>query len=224
MAKLATLGLSNEQAEAVAGMLCEVEEATATQAEAVIERSRAKTRERVQRWRDNHQSNVTERSETSPNVKTRLTRRPAHVEDKSLNTEIEPQVKVESKSPAKPSPRQRLEAVVDGERAEALLDHRQRLRKPLTEHAAKMLATELAKFPDPNAAADRMIAKGWVSTDVTWPEAHSSQPRAGPVKAKGSGIGGVFDQLDGYFDGKGNGGGDDQAPQGVVLSLPHRAA
>lgn len=148
----------------------------------------------------------------------------ARVEDKTSNTVTEPQVKLESKSPAKPSPRQRLEAVVDAERAEALLDHRQRLRKPLTEHAAKMLATELAKFPDPNAAADRMIAKGWVSTDVTWPEAHSSQARAGPAKAKGTGIGGVFDQLDGYFDGQGNGGGDDKAPQGVVLSLPHRAA
>jgi hypothetical protein len=71
-------------------MLCEVEEATAAQAEAVIDRSRAKTRERVQRWRETHHSNVTERYETSPSVTKRLVREPARVEDKPLLTEIEP--------------------------------------------------------------------------------------------------------------------------------------
>ena len=52
LAKLATLGLSGEQAEAVADMLSEVEAATKEASEAVIEKSRSKVRARVQKWRD----------------------------------------------------------------------------------------------------------------------------------------------------------------------------
>ena len=52
MAKLATMGLSEEQAVAVASMLTEVEEATAAQAEAAAEITRSKARARVQKWRD----------------------------------------------------------------------------------------------------------------------------------------------------------------------------
>jgi hypothetical protein len=93
------------------------------------------------------------------------------VEDKTSTLKVvEQEARKDSKAPAKPSPRQRLETVLDPERAEAVLDHRQRLRKPLTEHAAKMLAAEFAKFPDPNAAADRMVAKGWLSIEASWAE------------------------------------------------------
>lgn len=46
MAKLATLGLSNEQAEAVAGMLMEVESATQAEAERTLEQRRAADRKR----------------------------------------------------------------------------------------------------------------------------------------------------------------------------------
>jgi hypothetical protein len=102
------------------------------------------------------------------------------VEDKTSTLKVvEQEARKDSKAPAKPSPRQRLETVLDPERAEAVLDHRQRLRKPLTEHAAKMLAAEFAKFPDPNAAADRMVAKGWLSIEASWAE--SGNQRAGPA-------------------------------------------
>lgn len=80
----------------------------------------------------------------------------------------------------KPSPRERLEMVLDAEHAEAVLEHRQRLRKALTEHAAKGLAEQLSKFPDPNAAADRMILKGWASIEPGWGDGPPS--RAGPQK------------------------------------------
>lgn len=91
MAKMATLGLSEEQAVAVASMLTEVEEATAAQANAAVEASKAKVRARVQKWRETHQSNVTERNVTLPNVTKRLVRGDARGDDKTSNLEIEPQ-------------------------------------------------------------------------------------------------------------------------------------
>lgn len=72
--KLCALGLSTEQ---MAGVL-EIFEAEA-------ETRKAKTRERVQRWRERNKSetlsNVTQRYETLPNVTKRLAPDPAHVED-----------------------------------------------------------------------------------------------------------------------------------------------
>jgi len=57
--RMATLGLSPDHAAAVASMLADVEAATKAEAEAVVERSRAKTRDRVAKWRDAHPRNVT---------------------------------------------------------------------------------------------------------------------------------------------------------------------
>lgn len=50
--KMATIGLSEEQAMAVAEMLSVVEKATEETCNAVVETSRGKARERVQRWRE----------------------------------------------------------------------------------------------------------------------------------------------------------------------------
>lgn len=79
---------------------------------------------------------------------------------------IEKKPSVSKKS--EPSPRQELEAVLDGERAGAVIDHRQRIRKPLTGRAAKMLAAKFAQCPDPNAAADYMILQGWQGFEPDW--------------------------------------------------------
>lgn len=66
------------------------------------------------------------------------------------------------------TPRQELEVVVDTEHADEILKHRQRLRKPMTDYAAKLLARKLALCPDPNAAAELMIEKGWQSIEPGW--------------------------------------------------------
>jgi uncharacterized protein YdaU (DUF1376 family) len=79
---------------------------------------------------------------------------------------------------AKPTPRSELEAVLDTEHAKAVVEHRQRLRKPLTARAAQLLATTLGAFRDPNAAADTMIERGWQTIKPGWGEDHPS--RAGP--------------------------------------------
>ena len=109
-----------------------------------------------------------------------------HVQSISTDTGVPPSHKTSSTlrsdevAPGKPTPRQRLEEVLDADHAEAVIEHRQRLRKPLTERAAKLMAAELAKFPDPNSAADRMIGKGWLTIDASW----QAQPAHGPPPGK----------------------------------------
>lgn len=96
----------------------------------------------------------------------------ARVEVKTSNLDIEPVEKKET-------PRAALEAVLDEARADAVIEHRQRLRKPLTAHAAKLLAGKFAQCPDPNAAADKMIGNGWQGFEPEWmnrPDARGSPP------------------------------------------------
>lgn len=78
-----------------------------------------------------------------------------------------------------PSPKQELETVLDTERAKAVVAHRKAIRKPLTEHAAKLLARKFAACPDPNAAADAMISNGWQGFDPSWLD--KPPARAGPL-------------------------------------------
>lgn len=80
---------------------------------------------------------------------------------------------------ASSTPRSELLSVLDQSRADAVLDHRQRIRKPLTAHAAKLLAGKFARCSDPNAAADAMIANGWQGFEPEWLESRSV-PRGQP--------------------------------------------
>jgi hypothetical protein len=72
------------------------------------------------------------------------------------------------RSDDKRSPRDELEAVLDPERAAAVIEHRRKIRKPLTAHAARILARKFACCPDPNGAADTMIGNGWQGFDPSW--------------------------------------------------------
>jgi hypothetical protein len=75
------------------------------------------------------------------------------------------------------TPRGELETVLDTERAGAVIDHRKRIGKPLTAHAAKLLADKLARCPDPNFAADEMISNGWQGFKPEWLENRASPSR-----------------------------------------------
>lgn len=66
LAKMASLGLSEDQAETVAAMLSAVESATREEVTAVVDKSREKARARLQRWREKN-GNVSKRSDTSRN-------------------------------------------------------------------------------------------------------------------------------------------------------------
>lgn len=58
--------------------------------------------------------------------------------------------------------------VLDEDRALAVMDHRRVSRKPLTVHAAKLLAVQFARCADPNEGADEMIMRGWQGFRPEW--------------------------------------------------------
>lgn len=59
------------------------------------------------------------------------------------------------------NPRTALETVLDRQRAGDVIEMRKRIRKPLTARAAELLAGQLAKWHDPNEAADAMVLNAW---------------------------------------------------------------
>jgi len=81
-------------------------------------------------------------------------------------------------APQRESPRAILQTILDEERAKAVIEHRNKLRKPLTDRAARLLAKRLSKFSDPNEAADTMILRGWQSIEFEWlAKLGTGQPR-----------------------------------------------
>lgn len=59
---------------------------------------------------------------------------------------------------------------LDEETAREVIDFRQRMgrRYVLTERSAKMLAKQLSRCPDPRAAAEEMIVRGWQGIRPEW--------------------------------------------------------
>lgn len=66
------------------------------------------------------------------------------------------------------TPREALETTLDVAHAEHVIAYRQRIRKPLTSHAAELLAKEFALCADPNEAADEMLLRGWQGFRASW--------------------------------------------------------
>lgn len=91
----------------------------------------------------------------------------------TLNPQEEPSL-------GKQSPREELLRVLDTVHANAVIDHRQRIRKPLTAYAATLLAKQLSAWRDANEAADLMIANGWQGFRPEWVrEDHRRQASGG---------------------------------------------
>lgn len=124
----------------------------------MAERRRAKDRERKREAKsaDSAEFCGNDTPETKVSPHTPLT--------KTQTPEIAPLISPQPK----PTPRGELLAVLDEERAKAVVDHRQRIGKPLTAHAARLLGAKLAQWPDPNEAADTMIERGWQGFSPEW--------------------------------------------------------
>lgn len=75
------------------------------------------------------------------------------------------------------APVDHLVLVIDRERAEAVVAHRKAFRKPLTPRSAELLARSLAACPDPAAAADRMLERGWLTVKPEWMADATGPPR-----------------------------------------------
>jgi hypothetical protein len=88
---------------------------------------------------------------------------------------------IQAVSAPKPnSTKDELLAVLDEARAEAVIEHRKRIRKPLTAHAARLLAGKFRQCADPNAAADAMIVNGWQGFEPSWLDGRERSPK-GPA-------------------------------------------
>lgn len=111
------------------------------------------------------------------------------------------------------SPTAPLSAILGEELARGVVDHRRRIRKPLTPYAAKLLAAKFESCPDPPAAAQAMIANGWQGIDPTW-----MKPKDGkPDLQRRRDLARAF--LDLPDSGTGSGGASrDQAPAGETLA------
>lgn len=68
------------------------------------------------------------------------------------------------------------DGVLSADRARAVVEHRLKLRKPMTPHAAGLLAKSLSQAPDPNAAADEMIERGWLGWKPDWGQGGRGPP------------------------------------------------
>jgi hypothetical protein len=72
-----------------------------------------------------------------------------------------PEPSVTVKSISKTDAREKLVAVLGEEMTAAWIAHRKAIRKPLTSHAAELLAERLTGMRDPPAAVRRSIENGW---------------------------------------------------------------
>lgn len=75
-------------------------------------------------------------------------------------------------------------ASLDEEHALGIIEHRRVKKVPLTVLAAKILAKQFALCPDPNAAAEEMINRGWTGFKADWLRRQSPpRPRNSVVDA-----------------------------------------
>lgn len=68
------------------------------------------------------------------------------------------------------TPRAILEEALPADLADAVIRHRQALRKPLTAKASELLVRSLRDTGDPRAAAEMMIERGWQTIRPDWYE------------------------------------------------------
>lgn len=90
--------------------------------------------------------------------------------------------------------------VLDDDTAREVIDYRKRMGKryALTERSARMLAKNLASCPDPIAAAEEMIVRGWQSIKPEWMARINQQ-------AQRPGIAGAAQRIiDGQADNRGD--------------------
>lgn len=132
-----------------------------TQEVTPLDRKRAYDRERMREIREVARQSHDSRT-TSPIPSEEMSPEPPKTQPTLSPSKNPP------KGGQKGSAKDRLATVLKPDLAEAVVEHRRKLRKPLTDHAADLLAKRLAGFPDPNGAAELMIEKGWQSIEPDW--------------------------------------------------------
>lgn len=82
------------------------------------------------------------------------------------------------------TPKSTLLECLSKETAEAVLDHRRKLRAPLTELAARELVKGFNSTGDPEDAARVMVLRGWRGFKLDWYEEHKSNGRFGVTNGR----------------------------------------
>lgn len=148
---------------------------------------------RTRRWRERHRA--------SPNVTvTDVTSQASQGVTGDASSREHTRAGLETKTNNKNKEKQRtqdarsacvsvLESVLDPDHARAVVEHRGRMGKgkDLTPYSARLLADRLRTCPDPNAAADEMIARGWLSIKAGW--LREDRPSTGPPGRPSNGNG-----------------------------------
>ena len=157
--------------------------------------------ERARAWREEQKRKRTEKEEsererTQPNAE----KRPETDADADADTpqESEPSPRVvgaRSAPPPKPSPKEILAEVVSDQTASDLVAHRKKIRKPLTDRAARELAKSLSATGEPEGAAAMMLLNGWHGFNPDWYS--NAKARAGPSRPhNGGGWASVLTELE----------------------------
>jgi hypothetical protein len=80
-----------------------------------------------------------------------------------------------SEGKREPSQFDELSKVLDGDHAQAVIAHRKNFKSKFSPYAARLLAKEFAKCPDPNLAAETMIRNGWQGFEAEWMQRQQSR-------------------------------------------------
>jgi hypothetical protein len=99
--------------------------------------------------------------------------------DKSISKNI---------TPPEPSPVEVLSECLSEQTARDVVEHRKKLRKPMTARAARELAKSFLSYGNAEAAASAMIANGWQGFNPAWMD--SSRNRTGPPQSQNGKTGG----------------------------------
>jgi hypothetical protein len=150
---------------------------------------------RVRKYREtlNKYNNVTQR-----NADETLQKRCKNT-DTDTDTEVVTDVTTKRVPRKNDDPKIALEAVLSPDMAAAIIEHRKKMRAPLTLKAAEALAREFGKCTNPNDGAETMLAQGWRGFKADW-----STERIGGFRQKAEN---TFDAAKriGWFDEPANG-------------------
>ncbi len=102
---------------------------------------------------------------------------PGNASTATATARLSKKEKRDSKESPKKFPRDALISILGDELASAVIEHRQRISKPLTFRAAEMLARQFEKYHDPPAGAEAMLARGWQGFKAEWMDSDQRRGR-----------------------------------------------
>lgn len=166
------------------------------------------SKERVRAFRERQRNQSTYDDVTQCNAVKRNVTLDKIREDKNISTNVD--------IAREPSALAILSECMSETTAKDLIAHRQKLRKPLTPRAAKLLAKDFVAYGNPEEAAEMMIKNGWQGFHPTWV---ANQTRAGPSANGRGGMASLLAKQLGLKDGRESRNSDEAVH---VLSLDHR--